>query len=149
MRIWKNRRSSSLVSSVALLTLASTGVQAQTWIPGGGGAWDLDANWTPTPYPNAIGASAQFNSPTSTRTVTFGSAITVGSLTMDNSGAIVQTIGQTGAPTLLTFDAAGAGPATLTLTGPAGGVSPGGATNANNIRQDIQVNDTLIMDVAP
>ena len=121
MRTRKDRRNSALVSSVALLTFASAGAQAQSYIgpsgTGDSGTWETNANWSPATYPDAVGAAAVFNDPPATpRNVTFtagGPAVTVGSLSISNGTAITQTIGQSASPgtlPLLTFDAAGAGP---------------------------------------
>ena len=115
-------------------------------------SWGNTAAWVEGTVPNAVGATAIFNNPTAARTVTLGGStapcpggtgigcnFTVGSISMDNNSAFTTTIRNdaTVNPTAatLTFDAAGAGPATITVTGT--------ATNQNLITATMVFNDTV------
>jgi autotransporter-associated beta strand protein len=105
-----------------LLFCNALSLQGETWALGGGGSWATDANWSPASKPNGIGAIAIFDTPTAARTVTSdsgASGFTVGSIsfTNDSNPAFNQslTTGTTGSN--LIFDEAGAGPATITVTG--------------------------------
>lgn len=109
-----------LTSSVAALLLfeAST-ASGQTWVPGAGGSWNTATNWSPAVVPNAIGASAIFNSPTAARTVTTDSGaggFTVGAITFDIASTFSNSLTTGTAGSNLKLDNGGAG-ATITTTG--------------------------------
>jgi fibronectin-binding autotransporter adhesin len=106
-------------SAAVLLFCHAPSAQAETWAPGAGGSWATPGNWTPATVPNAISATAIFNSPTATRTVTIDSGtagFTVGSISSDISGSFGNAFntGTTGSKLIL--DNGGAG-VTITTTG--------------------------------
>jgi autotransporter-associated beta strand protein len=128
-----------------------TTARAETWNVGTGTAdWNTAANWTnPSSVPNSVGAAAIFDSTTVTvtanRVATLSSDVTVGSILFDNSTVRTNTIGLlTGAQPNLIFDAAGSGPATLTVTGTNGT----GSATSNNIFSPTVLNDNLVIDSA-
>src|SRR5262245_687084 len=108
---------------VALLLFTVQSAFAQVWqVPTGSSSWGTAANWNPATVPNSVGATATFNNAasannpaqTGNRTANLDGAKTVGSIVFnaDAANAFTNTIATgTGGP--LTFDAAGAGPATL------------------------------------
>src|SRR5687768_16299753 len=108
---------------LAAALLAQTGfVHAETWVPGGGGSWALPANWNPANVPNAVGATAVFNTETAARTVTLDSGaagFTIGLLVSNNESnpAFNTTISNGAAGSNLTFDSGGPGPASDTVEG--------------------------------
>jgi autotransporter-associated beta strand protein len=131
---------------VAVLAGLSTLVQAETWVPTtGDGSWGDTANWSPASVPNAVGASATFDSPTGTRTATLGdtNSYTVGSLNLTNNSASTTTIRNNSTATrgaaTLHFDAAGSGPVVIT----AGGTG----TNQHLITADMVFDDTVNVNI--
>jgi autotransporter-associated beta strand protein len=96
-------------------------LRAETWIGptgdgGQGGSWNAAANWNPASIPNAVGASATFNSnQTATRTINLDTAVKVGSIAITNDTTAMNVI-QDGTGGTLEFDAA-SGNATITAGG--------------------------------
>ena len=139
-----------LIITVALFANARRGV-AETWAFGAGNAfWGDMASWTEATVPNAIGATATFNSPSGTRTATLNDGsnspcpanvcnFTVGAINFTNDSSFTTTIRNDSANSStagsLIFDAAGAGPVTIT----AGGTG----TNQNLITATMVFNDTV------
>ncbi|MGB7159021.1 MAG: autotransporter-associated beta strand repeat-containing protein [Tepidisphaeraceae bacterium] len=110
--------------AVAGVVGAGTTAQASTWTPAGGGSWATGANWDTDPtIPNAIGATADFPTPTATRTVTIDSGaggFLVGAVTFtqDSSNTTIDNTFNIGASgSVLNLDASGSGPATITQNG--------------------------------
>ncbi|WP_367873440.1 FN3 associated domain-containing protein [Luteolibacter sp. Populi] len=54
------------------------------FIPGGTASWNLDANWTNPPFPDAAGARARIMAPTGDRNVDLIGATTVGELSFEH-----------------------------------------------------------------
>jgi autotransporter-associated beta strand protein len=130
----------SFLSSVCV---AST-LQAEVWDGPDSGAtalWNIPANWNPDTVPDAAGAAAIFNNSGANRTVTFGEDITIGSLTFNNSTSFFNRLGTASAAVgtpVLTFDAPGAGPATIIMTGNAtGGTTPNGINGPVVLQDDL------------
>jgi len=118
-------------------------VHAETWDgPATGGVWNVATNWSPDTVPDAVSATAIFDDPTANRTVTYGEAITVGSIIFNNSTGFFNRIGSNTVLDVLTFDAAGGGPATITVTGNATG-----STTPNGINGPVVLQDNLIITV--
>lgn len=110
-----------------------------------GAIWNNGANWSTNPsYPSGVGAEAIFTSTqAATRVVPLGEAITVGTLRIDNTlNNLNNTIGQDGGP-VLTFDAAGDGPARIFRTGNATGTG----ANVDAVRGSIFLADDLVINV--
>jgi autotransporter-associated beta strand protein len=92
-------------------------VSAQVFNPTSGSqSWNLPANWSTGVVPNAVGASATFQEPSAGLTVNLNAAITAGSLNFTNNTGFVVTLAN-GTGGSLTLDAAGSGPASITLGG--------------------------------
>jgi autotransporter-associated beta strand protein len=115
------------------------------------GSWTDGANWSSTPdHPSGVGAGAIFNNAAGNRTInvtptTGESPVTVGSITINNSSASSNTInGGTSGANYLTFDAVGAGPATVTVTGDSTGSSV-----PNTISARTAFEDTVVVSVDP
>jgi autotransporter-associated beta strand protein len=124
-------------ATAALLGLSVTGAQAQTFnFNAGTQSWNVAGNWSPSGFPNAVGASATFNSLTAAATVNLGAAITVGAMTFTNNGAFVRNIAN-GTGGSLILDATGSGEATITVSGTSG------TTNNTTISASTTLNDTL------
>ena len=87
------------VNKIALMAAAVTGMFAagahaqQTWNVTeaiGSFNWNFDENWTPGPYPNAVGIVANVNNDITTAmtiSIPGGDGITVGVLNLGDSGA--------------------------------------------------------------
>lgn len=102
---------------MAGLVLMGPEALAQIFTPTSGTqSWNVNSNWSTGTFPNGVGASATFTSPASNELVNLNQAITVGTITVTNNGTSILTI-QNGTAGNLIFDAAGTGPATLTLNG--------------------------------
>lgn len=143
----------ALIASAAFLAVSAQSVNAQTWIgPTGDGSqpgdWNVGSNWSGGTVPDAVGAAAIFNNSGSDRnpiTLSKAGATVIGSLSINDDGLKTLRIGSSsGSP--LTFDAAGAGPATITLTGVGGASAP---ANSNGIGGTVNLNDNLVIDLAP
>ncbi|MDF3129107.1 autotransporter-associated beta strand repeat-containing protein [Kiritimatiellaeota bacterium B1221] len=82
---------SGKIMVVACLSFLSIPLaQAQTWTPTGTGTydWDNNANWSASPFPNAVDAVADFSVDyANPQTVNLNQAITVGSLSFTDNGA--------------------------------------------------------------
>lgn len=77
----------SVTVSLALLTASV--LHAQTWNQTAAATynWNDDANWNATPFPNAVGAAASVSADfVGAQTINLNQAITVGSLTVNDSG---------------------------------------------------------------
>jgi fibronectin-binding autotransporter adhesin len=130
-----------LAFALGLFTLISPEVRlrAQTWTLDNDGAWNVNTNWTPSGFPNATGASATLGSAiTANRIITLGQAIKVGSLSIsdDNNYSI------SGRNTF-TFDASGAGPATLTIGGSGSPIFTSAITLTDSLTVDQSSSGTL------
>ncbi len=87
-----------------------------TWNVNANGNWSTASNWSPAAVPNAVGATATLgNIITANRVVRVNTNVTLGTLTIndDNNYTLSRTSG--GGTNLLTFDAAGSGPATINI----------------------------------
>ena len=130
------------------LASAPPTLQAEVWDgpnTGTSAVWNIPTNWNPDTVPDAIGAAAIFDDPTANRTVTLGEDITIGSLTFNNATSFFNRIGTASAAQgtpILTFDAAGAGPATIVMTGNATG-----GTTPNGINGPVVLEDNLVITV--
>jgi len=63
-----------------------------TWTLNNAGNWNVNANWTPATFPNAVSDTARFlNAISASRTVTLGQNITIGNLFFDNANAYIIT----------------------------------------------------------
>jgi fibronectin-binding autotransporter adhesin len=102
----------------------------------GTSSWNVAGSWTPSGFPNSVGASATFNSPTAAQTVNLSAAITVGAITLANNGSSVFTLAN-GTGGSLILDATGSGEAAITLNGT--------STTTNNltISAGTTLNDTV------
>lgn len=126
---------------------AVSSARAETWDgPDTGALWNGPTNWNPDTVPNAIGATAIFDNPAANRTVLLGADITIGSLTFNNSSGFTNTISAATETPILTFDATGAGPATIDVTG---NNTITLNSNPNAIRGRVVLNDNLVINVEP
>src|SRR4051812_9638415 len=140
-------KSFSAFALAAAVVLTTSSLPAETWQPSIGDAnWGDAVNWSPASVPNAVGASATFNAPTGTRTVSLGTGnnYTVGSINAtiaSFSTSIRNNVGttQTRGAASLTFDAAGTGPVLITVDGT--------GTNQYLITADMHFNDTVDVNV--
>ena len=73
--------------AIALLGFSSALVATDaTWTLNNNGNWNVNGNWTPATFPNAIGDIARFlNAITANRTVTLGQNITIGTIFFDDN----------------------------------------------------------------
>jgi len=147
---------------VVLLFLAASSLQAQTWnwVPTtGDGIWNDPSKWTDggsnTTIPNATGAAVIVPAPTASRTLTLsdgagctaqgGCNFTVGSIALTNTSSFTTTIRNNSANASgvasLIFDAAGAGPATISVN------STGTTSNQSLITADMVFTDTVDVNV--
>jgi len=112
LHLWK-----SLCLPIALSLCASAALHATTyvWNKDTNGSWTVSANWTasPTGFPNAAGAVADFSqlNITGTRTVTLGSNVTVGTLLIGDTNALQGYVLSTSNNSVLTFDSGSEGTA--------------------------------------
>lgn len=112
---------SGRLAVVTLLACITHPLHAETWIGPSGdgsqsGSWATNANWSPNTVPNAIGASATFNSnQTATRTISLDGATKLGSLSITNDTTFMNVV-QDGTGGSLEFDAS-SGNATITVSG--------------------------------
>lgn len=129
-----------LCLALAVCLFASTGWgQTQTFqFTTGTLGWNVDGHWSPPPFPNAVGASATFQNPTGAQTINLSAAITAGSLNFTNNTANIVTLAN-GTGGSLTLDAAGTGPATITV----GGTSA--TTNNVTISATLSLTDSLTL----
>lgn len=108
-----------MVEFLAAAAIAASGADvalANVWNLDAGGSWAMGANWNPTSVPNAIGATAEFDSSTAANrsvTVDSGSAgFTVGTITFNNAAGQSQTTtistGTSGSKLILNNGGAGA-----------------------------------------
>src|SRR5437868_5377693 len=135
-----------LALPTALLLSHATSGLAQTYNLPGAGTWNDVNSWNPTTIPNAVGASVTFNNSatssnvaqTATRAITADGSWTVGSIIFKNDAANAFansiTTGVTGSK--ITFDAAGSGPATITVPAAVG-------TGNNTISAPLTFNDDV------
>lgn len=135
-----------LTSAAAIAVLANVmNAQAQTWVStsiGGNDArWSIPTNWDPNTVPNAVGAAVTIGTPPSgTRNFELDGQYTIGSITFESTGGNTQSIRAYNlGGDLLTFDAPGAGPATITVAGT-------GTTN-NAFRADMYLADDVVANV--
>ncbi len=130
-----------LAFSCAVWFIGSSVASGETWAPASGtNQWITPASWVEGTIPNAIGATAIFNSPTGTRNMDLNGQFTVGSISIDNNSTFSNNIRNYNiSGDLLTFDAAGAGPATIT--------SSGTGTNQNIFKSDMFFQDDVVADV--
>ncbi|MDF3129116.1 autotransporter-associated beta strand repeat-containing protein [Kiritimatiellaeota bacterium B1221] len=82
--------SGKLISFVCLVALSVPLTHAQTWTPTAAGPynWDDNANWSASPFPNAVDADADFSVDfAGDQTVSLSQIITVGRVTFEDTGA--------------------------------------------------------------
>lgn len=122
-----------------LVTCGAASAQS-TWNSNASANWSDPTRWTGG-IPNAVGASATLGSIiTSSRTITVNASVTVGSLTInDNNNYTLSRTAGTGT-NLLTFDAAGAGPATITV---ANSGAPTISTSGDRLRVNLADNTVV------
>lgn len=126
-----------LVGILSLFVCGSITVFGQTYnSTTGATAWNVAGNWTPSGFPNSVGASATFNSPTGNQTVSLSAAITVGTIGITNNESSSFTL-QNGTGGSLVLDATGSGEAAITVSG------SNTATNNVTISASTTLNDTL------
>jgi autotransporter-associated beta strand protein len=132
---------------VCLLGLAIPAM-AETFQPSTGSTtWNATTSWNPANIPNAEGAAVVFNgaataenpAQTGNRTATLDGPKTVGSILFNTDLSNFTNSITTGTGGPLTFDAAGAGPATITTTG--------AGTGNNTISVAISLADNLVATV--
>jgi hypothetical protein len=104
-------------------------LDAQTWngtLSNATESWNVDANWNPGTFPNAVGASANLSVDlTANKIINLQQGITLGTLTMgDSSGTSTLTIATGTGTNTLSFDAA-SGNATLATSGGSNTISAG------------------------
>ena len=138
------------VGCVAVVLCGTQAAQAATWNLAGGGSWNTAGNWNPASIPNAVGANATFNNAasvnnpaqTANRTVTADIVETVGAIIFNNDQTNTFTTSISTGPTNggLIFDAAGAGPATISVPAALG-------TGNFTISAPITLNDQLVATV--
>jgi autotransporter-associated beta strand protein len=129
----------ALLTSAVFLLNPST-VRAETFVPTTSAEWVDANNWNPPTIPNGVGATAIFETPTGTRTVSLASNVIVGTLSFTNNSTFTTSIGATNATGgQMIFDAAGAGPVTITESGTGAQVDAIAAT--------MIFNDDVIIDV--
>ncbi len=83
-------RSGRLLTAACLVVLSFPLARAQTWTPTATGTydWDNNANWSASPFPNAVDASAAFSVDLANpQTVNLNQTITVGSMSFLDDGA--------------------------------------------------------------
>ncbi len=136
-----------VLAITALFLIQAPAARAETWnLTTGDGSWVDSANWTPATVPNSVGASAIFNTPTGTSTSSLNGDVTVGSITFDHTSAATFTFSIRDNTTAsdpvrkLTFDAAGAGPATITASGT--------AATSSRIQATMYFEDNVVADVS-
>lgn len=129
------RRPPSALLAGAAAAVWSAMAPAQTWNLDANGDWNVNGNWSPATFPNAVDATATLgNVITANRTITLGQTITVGTLAIDDNNNY-QIAGAAG--DLLVFDVS-AGDAALTVTNVNG-------NGAHTIAAPVQLNDTLVV----
>lgn len=120
---------------LATLMLTVSAAAQTSWNVNGGGAWNTTANWSPMVAPNGPGVTVQINranTPTSTRTVTLETPVSLGALMVGTENLNINaTVGGTGT---LIFDAT-AGPASLTF----------GSPISLSLNTEIELADTLLI----
>jgi autotransporter-associated beta strand protein len=138
------------LSAVCSVLFAPSIVQAQTWNLAAGGSWNTAGNWSPASIPNGVGASVTCNSAasgsniaqTGNSALTLDGSKTVGAITFNNdSGSTFTYAINTGTGGPLIFDAAGAGPASITVN------STSGSTGNDTISVATTLNDDVIVTV--
>lgn len=135
---WRLLRETAFVSAV-LLTLAPS-VSAQTFnVTTGTASWNVNGNWTPSGFPNAIDASATFQSPTGAQTVNLSTGITVGTINLTNDSASIFTLAN-GAGGSLTFQTS-SGNANIFFNGTST------ATNSMVVSASVTLNSSLVATV--
>jgi hypothetical protein len=149
------------VSKTALMAAAVTGMLAagaqaqQTWNVTeaiGSFNWHEDSNWTPGPYPNAVGAVANVNNDIATPmtiSIPGGDGIAVGVLNLGDSGAAPDskfTLGTApgGAGTFV-FDN-GANDAQLNVVKD---ITDGSITEFDQLGTNLTLNSNLVIDAGP
>ena len=74
------------VFATVIACLLTLNTRAQTFIPTSGAQlWNIDGNWSSSPFPNASGATAILPAPTADLTIDLGEPITIGSLTVNKA----------------------------------------------------------------
>jgi autotransporter-associated beta strand protein len=104
------------IAATVMVVCGAGPAAAQVWNVSGGGSWATGANWNPTSVPNAIGATAEFDSSSAAnRSVTVDSAsagFAVGTITFNNAAGQSQTTtistGTSGSKLILNNGGAGA-----------------------------------------
>ena len=101
-------------TAVVVVCLMNSNSWADNFIPTTGSQfWDIDGNWDSNMYPNSAGASATLPSPTDPLdplTIDLGKEITIGTLTVNKSTTVGQTVDVTltgSATNRLVFDGGG------------------------------------------
>ncbi len=83
VRIPKNRRSTLLMASTALVAAAAFApALAQTWVGADGAAWSVPGNWSGPDVPDTVGEDADFTLGTATQTVVVDGTFTLGSVSL-------------------------------------------------------------------
>ncbi len=136
----------TLLLSLGFALFAQTST-AQTFIPTAGAqSWNVNLNWTGGVFPNAIGASAAFPTPTAAETVSLLQAITVGSITLTNNTAFVFTL-TNGAGGSLILDQTGVANALITINGTGTAVNVLSTSNTLTDTLDLIINNTAVTSV--
>jgi hypothetical protein len=129
MKINKSKSPIALLAFIATLGFSGSLLDAQTWngtLSNATESWNVDANWNPGTFPNAVGASANLSVDlTANKIINLQQGITLGTLTMgDSSGTSTLTIATGTGTNTLAFDAA-SGNATLATSGGSNTISAG------------------------
>jgi autotransporter-associated beta strand protein len=129
-----------------ILISQAISTQAETWdsasVGGNDARWSTATNWNPDSVPNGVGAQAIFGTPpATTRTIELDGQFTVGDITFQSDNNVTQSIRNFNVDgDLLTFDAAGDGPATVNVLGT--------GTSNNRLQANMFLQDDLILNVA-
>ncbi len=121
-------------------------LEAQTWVPSAAGTydWNDDANWSSSPYPNAVDATANISIDSANpQTLELNEAITVGSLLFEDNGATtgsssVEVASGTGGSLILQTSS---GNAVVSITAPSSSRQP-----TVTISSDVVVNSNTTFD---
>ena len=147
------RKSIWMAAAVTGLIAAGAQAQTQTWnVDEGTFNWNFDGNWTPGPFPNAVGAVANVNNDiigAMNIVMPGGDGATVGTLNLGDSGTAPDskfTLGSApGGQGTLIFDN-GTDDAHLNV---AKDVTPGSISEFDQLGTNLTLNSNLVIDAGP
>jgi PEP-CTERM motif len=128
-----------LLAALTVVGATAPLLQAQTnWsgtLNGTAENWNVNSNWSPASFPNAIGASANLTVDyTANKAISLQQAITVGSLTLGDSNAT--------SPSTLTINS-GTGTNALTLDATSGNATVTSSGGSNTISTNLVLTDSV------